>query len=295
MLNQSQRAALYFIGPASLFVGLILIFPVAYSFFLSVIDANNLAFFSGTTEFVGLRNFSELMSDDAFWNSLWLHSVFIVITTSVELVIALCVAIYLDQIVQIPRSLQTLLILPMFVIPIVSGLGFRYIFDPENGVWGQMFYMFDMQAPDLLGDPFWAMGVVIVQDVWRMWPFLFLIIFAGLQSISKEMQEAMKMDGANFFQLVRYLILPALKPTIFIACVLKVIESLKAFTEIYVMTGGGPGESTSILSMYIVKQVTEFSKFSTGSAASLVLFLVGMLMTYVVGLLYRSNSSKPLS
>ena len=125
-----------------------------------------------------------------------------------------------------------------------------------------------------------------------MWPFLFIIIFAGLKAIPRDPIEAIKLDGANLWQTCRYVIIPSLKGTIVVATLLKVIESLKAFTEIYVMTGGGPGESTTILSMYIVKQITEFSEFGFGSAASTLLLAVGVLLTLGLGMLQRKQAGE---
>lgn len=105
---------------------------------------------------------------------------------------------------------------------------------------------------------------------------MFIIIYAGLQMVSKEQLEAIKLDGANFIAQCWYVILPALKPTLVVAVLLKVIESFKAFTEIFVMTGGGPGNATTILPLFIVKQITEFREFSYGSAASFVLLIISL-------------------
>ena len=162
----------------------------------------------------------------------------------------------------------------MFVIPVVSGLTFRFIFDPESGVFATIYFWFNMEAPDFLGDPTLAFTTVIAQDVWRMWPFIFVILYAGLKSLDKEILNAAKIDGATPLQRFWYIILPAMKATILISIILKTIESFKAFTEIYVMTGGGPGESTSILSMYIIKQLTDFNRYGFGSAISVVLLYV---------------------
>jgi multiple sugar transport system permease protein len=171
----------------------------------------------------------------------------------------------------------------MFVIPVVSGLTFRFIFDPESGVFASIFYWFNLESPDFLGDPTLAFLSVIAQDVWRMWPFIFIILYAGLKSIDTEILNAAKIDGANMLQRFRYIVLPAMKGTIIISIILKTIESFKAFTEIYVMTGGGPGESTSILSMYIIKQLTEFNRYGFGSAVSMVLLLSAIIFSLVYG------------
>lgn len=278
-----------FLGPAVLLLLAILVFPIIYSFCLSFFEADGASWFAGTSKFIGFNNYLMLLNDPSFAHSVWLLAAYIVITTLIELAIALGLAIFLDQILKVPSWMRTLLILPMFVLPVVSGLTFRYLFDPEGGVLGTVFYWFNLEAPDMLGDPIGAFFVVVMQDVWRMWPFLFIIIFAGLKGLSRDTIEAVKMDGANLWQVCRYVILPGLKPTIVVAVLLKVIESLKAFTEIYVMTGGGPGESTTILSMYIIKQITDFSQYGFGSAASTLLLTTGIGITLILAFFSRKE------
>ena len=132
---------------------------------------------------------------------------------------------------------------------------------------------------------------VIAQDVWRMWPFIFIILYAGLKSIDTEILNAAKIDGANMLQRFRYIVLPAMKSTIIISIILKTIESFKAFTEIYVMTGGGPGESTSILSMYIIKQLTQFNRYGFGSAVSMVLLFSAIIFSLVYGYTIKEENA----
>lgn len=269
--------AMAFMGPALVLFVCILVFPIGYSIYLSLFDTTIATLVNGGDSFVGLDNYVALMRDASFRNALWLLCVFVVLTTVIELVIALSVAVYLDQILVVPKFVNSLLIVPMFVIPVVSGLTFRYIFDPNEGVIGALYGVFGLAAPGVLGDPVLAFGAIVVQDVWRMWPFLFLVLYAGLKALPHEPIEAVRLDGATHWQAFRYVLLPMMKGPLLVAVILKVVESLKAFTEIYVMTGGGPGESTSILSMYIVKQAFTFFNLGMGSAASTLLFVAGAL------------------
>lgn len=289
-----KRHAALFLGPALGLLTLILFLPIVYSLNLSLYQADGASWFAGSSTFVALDNYWQLVRDGSFINAIVLLSIYIVVSTLVELGIALGLAIYFDQVVTVPKWVQTLILLPMFVLPVVSGLTFRYLFDPEGGILGHLYLLFNSEAPDMLGDPVLAFTVVVVQDVWRMWPFLFIIIFAGIKSIPRDPIEAIKLDGANLWQTCRYVIIPSLKHTILIAVVLKVIESLKAFTEIYVMTGGGPGESTTILSMYIVKQITQFAEFGLGSAASSLLLIFGVGLTIGLGFLQRRQHQEVL-
>ncbi|MFK7827480.1 MAG: carbohydrate ABC transporter permease [Oligoflexales bacterium] len=270
----SRRTIFGFLAPSISMFTLLLFIPCLYTLYLCFFEQLDLS--NGTQVFIGLKNFRMLLVDKEFLYSFFLLFAFVLVSTSVELALGLGVALYLDHYLPNANKIQAFLLLPMFVIPVVSGLGFRYIFDPENGVLGSIFYRMGLEVPDILGDPFGAFVLVLAQDVWRMWPFMFIIIYAGLQMVSKEQLEAIKLDGANFIAQCWYVILPALKPTLVVAVLLKVIESFKAFTEIFVMTGGGPGNATTILPLFIVKQITEFREFSYGSAASFVLLIISL-------------------
>ena len=293
-LFTSRQNVLAFLAPSVIVLLVLLFIPCLYTLYLCFFEQN--AATGSQQVFIGLENFRMLLLDQEFLYSLFLLFAFITISTGLELAMGLGVALYLDHFLPKAKKIQALLLLPMFVIPVVSGLGFRYIFDPENGVLGSLFFRFGLEAPDILGDPFGAFALVIAQDVWRMWPFMFIIIFAGLQIVSKEQIEAIKLDGANFFAQCRFVILPALKPTLVVAVLLKVIESFKAFTEIFVMTGGGPGNATTILPLFIVKQITDFREFSYGSAASFVLLSLSLIFIAVFSRLQsQSNSTKELA
>ncbi|NRA45636.1 MAG: sugar ABC transporter permease [Oligoflexales bacterium] len=275
----SRRNIFGFLAPSITVLLFLLFIPCLYTLYLCFFE--ELDAIGGKKAFIGLKNFRMLLLDQEFLSSFFLLCAYILISTGLELAMGLGVALYLDRFLPKAKKIQALLLLPMFVIPVVSGLGFRYIFDPENGVLGSLFYRFNLEAPDILGGPLGAFVLVIAQDVWRMWPFMFIIIFAGLQMVSKEQVEAIKLDGANFIAQCRYVVLPALKPTLIVAILLKVIESFKAFTEIFVMTGGGPGNATTILPLFIVKQITDFREFSYGSAASFVLLSLSLIFIII--------------
>ena len=291
MLFRSRQLC-FFIGPGFLvFVGILLI-PLLCTFLLSFFESSSSYFSLTELQYVGFKHFSDLLQDTTFLHATYLLLLFVSISTCIEMLIAFSVAYYLDQIIKLPKFVHTMLILPMFVLPIVSGLSFRYLFDPENGIIASIFFRFGLEAPDFLGSQWGAFFLIVIQDVWRMWPFLFMILFAGFANIPKNLLEAARLDGANLWQQCRFVIFPHLKHTLIIALVLKVIESFKAFTEIFCMTGGGPGDATNILSLFIVKQVTDYHRFGYGSAASLVLLFISI--SIIITFAYLQNSKKKL-
>ena len=288
MQANKNNHALYFLTPSFSILMIILFIPSLYTFYLCFLKSSG--FQSSEPSFVGFQNFINLFYDREFRDSSKLLMIFIVATTSIELVIGLVCAMYVNEFTPQNKLLQTILILPLFVLPLVSGLSFRYLFDAESGVIASLFFNFGLEAPDFLGSHWGSFAIVVAQDVWRMWPFMFIIILAGLKNIPKDQMEAIKLDGASFWQQSIHVTLPALRNTILVAVALKVIESFKAFTEIFVMTGGGPGDSTTILPIFIVKQMTEFRDFSYGSAASYILLFasLGTIMIF-----HRFSQSKP--
>lgn len=289
-MHTSPRTILLFLWPTLALLGLLLLAPVGYAVWMSFRDTTATTLAQGGDAFVGLANYRELVADAGFHNAVWLLVKFIAVTTVVEVALATLVAYWLDQVARPWRVIETLLVLPMFVIPVVSGLTFRYLLDPGEGFVALVWGWFGKEAPALLGDPGLAFWAIVLQDVWRMWPFVFLVVYAGFKSLPHEPLEAITLDGANAWQRFRYVIFPMLRPTLAVAVLLKVIESLKAFTEIYVMTGGGPGEATSLLSMYVVKQAFTFFRVGYGSAVSVLLLLAGVALAITFGLLQRRKA-----
>jgi multiple sugar transport system permease protein len=290
ILSRAKNSYIPFVIPGLGLLFLLVFLPILQSIYASFTQEAQIP--TNSAEFVGLAHYLWLFSQDSFWTSLKLAAVFTLVSTFFEILIALGVSLYLYFLKPIPRIFEILLILPMFVLPVVSGLTFRYIYDPNSGPLSYLFERLSMDPIAPLSDSFWAFWAIILQDIWRMWPFVFLIIYAGLKSLPKSSQEAARIDGAGTKDIIFHILLPALKPTILVAIGLKVTESLKVFTEVYVMTGGGPGDSTSLLSIYVVKQAFHFFRIGPASAASVILLLLGISLAIGITKLQNRSSLK---
>jgi len=277
---RSQRSLVVFLFPGCALLTFLIGWPILESAVSSLTLPSKTSAHVG--EFAGLAHYKNLLGQSSFWNALGLAALFTLVTTALELLIGLVISLFLYFQRTLPRIIEILLILPMFILPVVSGLTFRYIYDPNDGPLSFLFDALGYEPAAPLADPFWAFWSVVLQDIWRMWPFLFLIIYAGLKALPRSAQEAARMDGANTWQVIKHILLPALRPTLGIAIGLKIMESLKVFTEVYVMTGGGPGESTSLLSLYVVKQAFHFFQVGPASAASVLLLVIGMSLAWSV-------------
>jgi len=272
----------FFVAPALVIVFAILIFPVLYSIYMSTYDWH--LFYSIDKKFVAFKNFVELFKDSEFLHSLWLQFGFVVIALPIETIIGFFVALLLNRDGKFYTVVRSLLLLPVFILPVISGLTWRLLLQPEYGMVSFFLEKMGFGVKAWLAEPDFAYGMVIVQDVWRMWPFMFMFIYAGLSGVPREMLEAAEIDGASFWKKVFKIILPQLRPTIATALLLRLVDALRIFSEVYVMTGGGPGNSTMLLSLYVNKQAFEFFNIGYAAAMGVVLLIIALgLAFFIVG------------
>ncbi len=276
-----------FLIPAFLIVFAVLIFPIVFSFVVSLFDWP-LSAGGGTRRFVGAGNYVELVRDKEFWNSLRLQLGFIFIAIPIEIALGLGAALLLNREFRGGRVVRALILLPVFFLPIVSGMTWRFMLQPRYGALNN--FLLSLGAPEItwLGHPTYAYAAVIVQDVWRMWPFVFMLLYAGLVGIPADILEAAEIDGATSTKRLTKIILPLLYPTILTALLLRIIDALRIFSEVYVMTEGGPGMATTLFSLYTHRQAFGYMKVGMSSAMAIFLLVISILFAVT---LVRKNMS----
>lgn len=275
----SRGAPYFFIFPALLATFFVAIFPVVYGLVLSFTDRGLLQL--NNSKFLGLKNYVEVFKDSNFWHSFRLQIVFIFIVIPVELVIGFFVALLFNRPLPFSRTLRSLLMLPVFVLPVLSGLTWRLMLQPSYGVLSSLFNLLSLGPSAWLADRKYAYIAVLLQDVWRMWPFMFMIIYAGLTSLPAELIDAANIDGAGFWKRTIYVVIPCLKPVLVTAILLRMIDALRIFSEVYVMTYGGPSNATMLLSLYIYRQAFEFGNISYASTLAIFLLTFSLLLAYM--------------
>lgn len=282
-----ERAPLFFLAPALIVVFAVLIFPILFSLFVSAFDWP-LSQGAGERRFIGLGNYFSLTSDPEFWNSLRLQLGFIFIAIPLELLLGFAAALLLNREFFGARLVRSLLLLPVFFLPILSGLTWRFMLQPRYGPLNAL--LVSLGAPEItwLGDPTLAYTAMILQDVWRMWPFMFMMLYAGLTAIPSEMMEAAEIDGAGFWKKLRSVTVPMLTPTILTAILLRIIDALRIFSEVYVMTEGGPGSATLLFSLYTNRVAFGYQK--VGMASAMAIFLLVLSIAFALTLVRRNMS-----
>ncbi|MGW6457634.1 carbohydrate ABC transporter permease [Streptomyces sp. NPDC055078] len=254
------------------------VFPFAYSLWLSLTDTKA----SGEGDFVGLRNYTDLLGGGQFWYALWLTLVFAVAAVGVQLVLGFAVALGVNGLRREHRLLRAALILPMAATPVAVLFGWKVLLDPTQGVVNYLLGLIGLPQPDWLGTPVAAMGTMVLVDVWMWTPFVVVILLGALSSLPTETVEAAHMDGANTFQRLRHVVLPHIRPFLILAVLFRGIDSLKAFDSFQVLTAGGPGDATTTLNMLAYRTGLQFLDFGKGAAVSTLLLIAAIVFGKVV-------------
>lgn len=274
--------------PALLVLGLVFIYPIARAFWLSWFTEN-----LGTQlqpVFTGLGNYQRMLGDGRFWQSLSNTAIFTVISVFLELLLGLGVALILNKSFWGRGVVRTVAIIPWALPTAVMGLAWAWIFNDQYGVVNDLLLRLGLIDTGInwLGTPTLAMIALIVADVWKTTPFISIILLAGLQSISEDLYEAHRLDGASPWQSFTQITLPLLMPQILIALLFRFAQSFGIFDLIQVMTGGGPAGSTETVSIYIYSTVMRYLDFGYGAALVVVTFLLLVFAVVIIsGLLKK--------
>jgi multiple sugar transport system permease protein len=236
------------------------------------------------TPWVGLENYVAMATHPKFLNSLWNTLLFTAGAVVLQFLLGLGFAVLMNREFRGQGIVRTCLMLPLFLTPSIVALNWLFLFSPRTGVvpWMASFVGFPAGFP-FLADPNWAMPALILVDVWRATPFMFLILLAGLQSLPSEAIEAAQIDGANSWQILRHVTLPLLTPLILVALTIRGMDAFREFDLVFLLTQGGPGERTEVISMLAYK--TGFNTYDMGRASAMayiILFLVLVFSVYFV-------------
>ncbi len=260
--------------PALLPLILVFIYPIGRAFWLSLFTQN-----LGTKlqpVFVGIDNYMRLVGDGRFWQTFGTTTVFTVISVCLELLLGLGIALVLDRSFRGRNIIRTIAILPWALPTALIGLAWTWIFNDRFGVVNDILLRLGLIKTGInwLGEPTLAMASVIFADVWKTTPFASILLLAGLQSIPADLYEAHAIDGATPWQSFRQITLPLLMPQIAIALLFRFAQAFGIFDLISVMTGGGPGGATEVVSLYIYATTMRYLDFGYGAALVVVTFLL---------------------
>lgn len=261
------------VAPALLCIIAIALYPVLNTFKLSLYYMKLQLI--GMTHFIGFQNYISLFNDPRFRSASINTVIFTIVSVSLELVIGMIMALLMNKKFKGTGLVRAAILIPWAIPTIVSALMWKFIYNDQFGLLNDILLRMGIinSYKAWLGSPSLAMGSAIFADVWKTAPFMALLLLAGLQNISYEFYEAAKVDGAGSIRRFFSITLPLLKPTILVALIFRTLDAFRVFDLIFVMTGGGPGNSTETLTIYAYKTLFRNLDFGIGSAIAVVIFI----------------------
>ncbi len=267
--------------PAMLVILVFALLPLAYALDVSFRFADLTRGRIG--DFVGLDNYRTVLHDGAFWSSVWVTLKFTLTAVTLEMVLGIAIAFLIHGATVGKGVIRSLMILPLATSAAVTGLFWRYLYDPQFGLINYFLGLLGLPEPNWLGDYTIALWSVILFDVWQWTPFVALIALAGLQALPKEPFEAAELDGASTFRVLRTLTFPMLKPVLFLVLVLRTIDSVRLYDAVAVLTRGGPGTVTETMTFYLYRTGLKLFRMDYASTMA-IFFLYAMLVASLFAL-----------
>jgi multiple sugar transport system permease protein len=272
-MRVSRWTTAIYLGPAVLVMAAACLYPVLTAFQLA-----GFKWEMGTpwdsAQWVGLDNFVAAFGNAQVWSSLWTTLLFAGVCVAAEMVLGIALALALEHPVRGMAIFRTVFILPMMIAPIAVGLAWRYMFDAQFGLINAVLGLFNIKAMTWLADPTLAFVAIVIADIWQWTPFVFIMMLAALASVDGAVMEAARIDGANWWQQIFLVKLPMVMHVIAITLMMRLIDAFRVLEVVYVLTFGGPGNSTEILALHIYKTAFVGQQMGVAAAVSVLLLVV---------------------
>ena len=283
--RQSRRsgAALALVAPALAAIGVFFFLPVGAAFLLSLTDFDLYAIANRENlRFVGIDNYTRLLGDPLFWRALVNTAWFALLAGPLTIALALGAALALDARMLVGRSFfRTAFVVPVITTLVAVAVVWRYLYHPRAGLLNYALGAIGVGPIDRLGDPTYAMPAIALMSIWKGFGFPMLVFLASLQAIPERLYEAARIDGAGRWHQLCWITLPMLRPTFVFVGVMTAIGALQLFAEPYVMTGGGPADSTLSLVLLMYRQGFRWWNLGPATAVAFVLFAIMLAISAV--------------
>ncbi len=287
-INITDRRYGYLLAaPTVLIVLLIILFPITFALISSFFDYTliNKSF----NNFIGLNNYVNSINDEQLFNSISVTFFFVVLVVLFEFLLGFFIALLLNSINRFKSVYYFILLLPLLINPIVVGLIWRMFLHPQLGILNYLLSLISIDPINWLGDPKMAFVTIIFVDIWHQVSFMIILLLAGLSAIPKEPYEAARSDGAGILDCFIHITLPYMRPVIIVTILIRLIFAIKTYDLIYIMTKGGPGDATDLISYYIYRSA--FISLNLGEAAAMSTILLFIIVILTLPLFKYMNRS----
>jgi len=291
-MNEEKRIGYLMLIPSIAVIASIAFFPILSVFWLSLY--RKMLIFN-ISKFVGLGNYKFLIQDDRFWGSLVNTLYFTCVSVGLEFFLGLFMALLINREFRGKGWMRAVILVPWAVPTVVSAKMWEWMYNAEFGILNHLLVSSRLldHAINWLGDRFWAIHAAILMDVWKTTPFVALLLTAGLQMIPQDLYQAATVDGANDWYIFKRITLPLLKPVILVVLLFRSLDAFRVFDAVYVLTGGGPANTTETLSIYAYKVLFQTLQFGYGSAIASAIFFGSIIISlFYVRFLIRGFGDK---
>jgi multiple sugar transport system permease protein len=280
--RQQHRFFAFCVAPSLAVLALITLLPALY---LLATSFTQLSLTRPETQWdfsQPLESYRQLWSDSRLHNSVWVQIKLSFWTVLLQLLIGLLLALLLNVRSRLLEALRTVFLIPMVLPPIVVAIIWKVIYTPDISPMHGIFRSVGWNVPALITDPDWALTSIIIADTWEWFPFTMLMVLAALQMMPQELLDAAKVDGASPWQLTRHITLPFIRGVLLVAGLFRLIDSIKAFPLIFILTDGGPGNLTEVTNYYSFLQAFNFSFLGFSSAITVVLLAATIALSWLI-------------
>lgn len=290
-LRRNRLTGIALTAPAMVAIAITVLFPLLWTISLSF-QKFDLAVDGDAASFVGFDNYARILASPQFSTAMLQTIGYVFTTLTVELVIAIPIALLLNHATRGIRVMRLIVAIPIMIAPIVASLAFKFLFSNGYGFINAGLEAVGISAPSWFATVWMARGTVLTTNLWLALPFVILVLLAGLSNVPTELNEAAKTDGATAWQRFYWVTLPLLKPAILIVLVIRLADAFRVFDSVYVLTGGGPANSTDVMSSYLYRLMFSSTDFAGSSAATVLFVLVVGVFAASIFFLLRDRTDK---
>ena len=271
----TRRFANTMVSPTVIILLVMTAYPLVFTLIYSFTDYNLM---KRNTSFIALKNYADLLGNAYFRQAIWNTVKFTVLTVALEMVCGFFLALFVNSLKKGQKAMRTLLLLPYLLPAVTVALSWRMMLSPNYGIVNQVLTTLNLPVYNWFSDIQTAFGMLVLIDVWQNTPFVFLLLYAALQSVPQAQYEAAKIDGASRFKTMIYVTIPNLKNSLSLCALLRTIEGFRVFEKVNLLTGGGPANSTATITQYLYNFGIKNLKFGFGSAGAIVMTILVLIL-----------------
>lgn len=277
--RETKRFSTAMITPTMVVLAVMTVYPLIFTLVYSFTDYNLLGALNGAPKATGLKNYLDLLTDAYFQQSVWNTVKFTVLTVALEMLTGFGMALFVNSLKTGQKIMRTLLLLPYLLPTVTVALIWRMMLSPNYGIVNRFLESLHLPVFNWFSDIRTAFGMLVLIDVWQCAPFVFLLLYAALQSVSQEQYEAARMDGAGPVRILFYVTIPNIKSSLALCALLRTIDSFRLFDKVNLLTGGGPANSTATITQYLYNYGIKTFDFGLGSAGAIVMTVIVLILS----------------